>query len=137
VMNIEERWPKCAGHGKRPWLARASIFPFMTSAKLRFRRSGGRETAANIQKTDDAALCRGAATPVLQRSHFMNPPVNPIVVGTSRCDVPARAAAAGRVAPLNAARTAQRAVPTGFRGSTREISFRASKLPALQALRTI
>ena len=37
---------------------------------------------------------------------------NPPQVGTSRCDVPARAAAGGTVAPLDAARTAQRAVPT-------------------------
>src|SRR2546426_5507567 len=36
------------------------------------------------------------------------------LVGTSRCDVPARAVAGGTVAPLNAARTAQRAVPTRF-----------------------
>jgi len=36
------------------------------------------------------------------------------LVGTSRCDVPAREAAGGIVAPLNAARTAQRAVPTRF-----------------------
>jgi len=42
-------------------------------------------------------------------------------VGTSRCDVPARESAGGIVAPLNAARTAQRAVPTRFRGSMREI----------------
>ncbi len=34
------------------------------------------------------------------------------LVGTSRCDVPARETAGGRVAPLHAARTAQRAVPT-------------------------
>ncbi len=33
-------------------------------------------------------------------------------VGTSRCDVPARETAGGIVAPLNAARTAPRAVPT-------------------------
>jgi len=38
------------------------------------------------------------------------------LVGTSRCDVPAREAAGGIVAPLNAARTAQRAVPTRLRG---------------------
>ena len=42
-------------------------------------------------------------------------------VETSRCDVPARESAGGIVAPLNAARTAQRAVPTRFRGSMREI----------------
>jgi len=46
------------------------------------------------------------------------------MVGTSRCDVPARVQRAERiasnehtivsVAPLNAARTAQRAVPTHF-----------------------
>jgi glutamyl-tRNA reductase len=35
-------------------------------------------------------------------------------VGTSRCDVPARATAGGTNAPLDAARTAQRAVPTGI-----------------------
>ena len=60
------------------------------------------------------------------------------VVGTSRCDVPARTAAGGTgrgrralvnptVAPLNAARTAQRAIPTRFRGSMREI-FRGNLL---------
>src|SRR2546426_12111598 len=38
--------------------------------------------------------------------------MNRTLVGTSRCDVPARAVAGGTVAPLNAARTAQRAVPT-------------------------
>src|SRR5213082_491183 len=48
-------------------------------------------------------------------------PMNLTWVGTSRCDVPAREAAGGIVAPLNAARTAQRAVPTKFRGSMREI----------------
>jgi hypothetical protein len=41
-------------------------------------------------------------------------------VGTSRCDVRARESAGGIVAPLKAARTAQRAVPTRFRGSMRE-----------------
>ena len=45
-------------------------------------------------------------------------------VGTSRCDVPARESAGGIVAPLNAAWTAQRAVPTRFRGSMRENLFR-------------
>ena len=38
--------------------------------------------------------------------------MNLTLIGTSRCDVPAREAAGGIVAPLNAARTAQRAVPT-------------------------
>src|SRR5438093_10490486 len=47
--------------------------------------------------------------------------MNLTTVGTSRCDVPAREAAGGIVAPLNAARTAQRAVPTRFRGSMREV----------------
>jgi len=51
-------------------------------------------------------------------------PVNLTLVGTSRCDAPAREAAGGIVAPLNAARTAQRAVPTRFRGSMRENLFR-------------
>src|SRR5439155_12193338 len=47
-------------------------------------------------------------------------PMNLTSVATSRCDVPARESAGGIVAPLNAARTAQRAVPTRFRGSMRE-----------------
>src|SRR5947207_3726213 len=48
---------------------------------------------------------------------------NRTAVGTSRCDVPAREAAGGTVAPLNAARTAQRVVPTRFRALGREVSF--------------
>src|SRR5213082_2246593 len=52
------------------------------------------------------------ATPVVDSL-----PTNLTTVGTSRCDVPAREAAGGIVAPLDAARTAQRAVPTRFRGS--------------------
>jgi|SRR5213082_2171357 len=55
-------------------------------------------------------------------------PMNLTLVGTSRCDVTAREAAGGIVAPLNAARTAQRAVPTRFRGSMREI-FRGNLSP--------
>ena len=47
--------------------------------------------------------------------------MNLTLVGTSRCDVPTSEAASGIVAPLNAARTARRAVPTRFRGSMREI----------------
>ncbi len=49
-------------------------------------------------------------------------------VGTSRCDVPAREVAGGVVAPLHAARTAQRAVPTGFRGAMGE-DFRTNLSP--------
>jgi hypothetical protein len=41
--------------------------------------------------------------------------MNLTLVGTSRCDVTAREAAGGTIAPLNAARTAQRAVPTSGR----------------------
>ena len=37
--------------------------------------------------------------------------MNPLWVGTSRCDVTARETAGGMIALLNAARTAQRAVP--------------------------
>src|SRR5688572_7231884 len=55
-------------------------------------------------------------------------------VGTSRRDVPGREAAGGTVAPLNAARTAQRAVPTMFVGSMREL-FRENLTPALFPLR--
>src|SRR5947199_5136843 len=63
-------------------------------------------------------------------------PMSLTLVETSRCDVPAREAAGGIVAPLNAARTAQRAVPTRFRGSMREIfrgnlSMNRAPLPAL------
>ena len=47
-------------------------------------------------------------------------------VGTSRCDVPAREASGGTVAPLNAARTAQRAVPTRFTSARRELNQRVS-----------
>jgi len=50
--------------------------------------------------------------------------LNPTLVGTSRCDVPARETAGGTVAPLNAARTAQRAVPPRVRSSKRESLFR-------------
>jgi hypothetical protein len=44
------------------------------------------------------------------------------LVGTSRCDVPAREAAGGTIAPLNAARTAQRAIPTRVRGHGTSVS---------------
>jgi len=59
-------------------------------------------------------------------------PMHPTVVGTSRCDVPARETAGGIVAPLHAARTAQRAVPTVFRGSKRE-NFRGILFPSESA----
>ena len=55
--------------------------------------------------------------------------MNLTLVGTSRCDVPAREAAGGTIAPLNAARTAQRAVPTRFRGSKLEILFSGKSHP--------
>ncbi len=44
--------------------------------------------------------------------HVPSPSTNPALVGTSRCDVLAREAAGETIAPLNAARTAQSAVPT-------------------------
>jgi hypothetical protein len=51
--------------------------------------------------------------------------LNGKLVGTSRCDVPAREAAGGTIAPLNAARTAQRTVPTSaqvrLQDSTRKL----------------
>ena len=59
--------------------------------------------------------------------------MNLTLVGTSRCDVPAREAAGGTIAPQNAARTAQRAVPTRFRGSKRGISFRRNLTPPLSS----
>ena len=54
-------------------------------------------------------------------------------VETSRCDVPARESAGGIVAPLNAARTAQRAVPTRFRGSMREDLLGRNLSPGVRA----
>jgi hypothetical protein len=48
---------------------------------------------------------------------FMKLPMNLNLVGTSRCDVPAREAAGGTVAPLDAARTAQRAILTVLIGA--------------------
>ena len=44
--------------------------------------------------------------------------MNLTLVGTFRCDVPAREAAGGVVVPLNAARTARRAIPTMFRAES-------------------
>ena len=52
------------------------------------------------------------------------------LVGTSRCDVPAREAAGGISAPLSAARTAQRAVPTRIRVQSAKISWNSSHEPA-------
>ncbi|PYK95965.1 MAG: hypothetical protein DME19_21385, partial [Verrucomicrobia bacterium] len=65
--------------------------------------------------------------------------MNLTLVGTSRCDVPTREAAGGIIAPLSAARTAQRAVPTRFRVQSAKISWNSSHepesgLPALQRL---
>jgi lipoate-protein ligase A len=64
----------------------------------------------------------GAAQRRNQLGLLIQGSVQPIMVGTSRCDVPARAAAGGTIAPLpsslrfdamgNAARTAQRTIPT-------------------------
>src|SRR5437016_6277662 len=54
-------------------------------------------------------LCRNDA---VERPRPTLPMNLTVVVGTSRCDVPARETATGIVAPLNAARTARRAVPT-------------------------
>src|SRR5439155_12026352 len=51
------------------------------------------------------------------------------LVGTSRCDVPAREAAGGIIAPLSAARTAQRAVPTRFRVQSAKISWNSTHEP--------
>jgi hypothetical protein len=58
--------------------------------------------------------------------------MNLTLVGTSRCDVPARATAGGKVAPLHAARTAQRAIPTRFRSSGRKFfgEFSPSRRPS-------
>jgi hypothetical protein len=52
-------------------------------------------------------------------------------VGTSRRDVPARATAGGTLAPLNAVRTAQRAIPTSFRllASSHDFEIRDASMP--------
>src|SRR5439155_23538751 len=55
--------------------------------------------------------------------------MNHILVGTSRCDVPARAMAGGTVALVNAARTAQRAVSTGFMAPRFASKFWKCSLP--------
>ncbi|PYK97292.1 MAG: hypothetical protein DME19_16825 [Verrucomicrobia bacterium] len=55
--------------------------------------------------------------------------MNLTLVGTSRCDIPAREAAGGIVAPLSVARTAQRAVPTRFRVQSAKISWNSSHEP--------
>ena len=60
--------------------------------------------------------------------------MNLTLAGTSRCDVPAREAAGGTIAPLNAARTAQRAVPTSFKRAMRAQSLGRSLLVACAAL---
>ena len=57
--------------------------------------------------------------------------MNLTLVGTSRCDVPAREAAGGIIAPLSAARTAQRAVPTRFRVQSAKISWNSSHEPRI------
>ena len=46
--------------------------------------------------------------------------MNLALVGSPRCGDPARAAADGTIAPLNAARTAQRAAPTRSKGAVHE-----------------
>ena len=61
--------------------------------------------------------------------------MNLTLVGTSRCDVPAREAAGGIIAPLRAARTAQRAVPTRFRVQSAIISWNSSHEPGGARLR--
>ncbi|PYK95972.1 MAG: hypothetical protein DME19_21380 [Verrucomicrobia bacterium] len=58
--------------------------------------------------------------------------MNLTLVGTSRCDVPAREAAGGIIAPLSAARTAQRAVPTRFRVQSAKISWNSFHEPYAQ-----
>ena len=65
----------------------------------------------------------------LQRRNALTPYVT--LVGTSRCDVPAREIAGGRIAPLHAARTAQRAVLTWIKNSGREIMFACCSLSRL------
>ena len=52
-------------------------------------------------------------------------------VGTSRCDVPARETAGGIVAPLNVARTAQRAVHHARRATRPSVSAKACPIAGL------
>jgi phosphosulfolactate phosphohydrolase-like enzyme len=62
-------------------------------------------TRENISTED--MLAAGALSDLLLNSL----PISLTLAGTSRCDVPARETAGGKVAPLHAARTAQRAIP--------------------------
>ena len=63
---------------------------------------------AALRKLERGVLVQGRKT-LPCRAWLLEPQPE---VGTSRCDVPARKTAGGIVAPLNAAQTAQRAVPT-------------------------
>src|SRR5947199_7765918 len=87
-------------------------FPLIPS----FSPSGG-EGARRAVEGD----CDRFMAPIHVRILEVSPSMNLTWVGTSRCDVPAREAAGGIVAPLDAARTARRAIPTRFSGPTREI----------------
>jgi 23S rRNA pseudouridine2457 synthase len=61
-----------------------------------------------LKKLERGVLVQGRKT-LPCRAWLLDPQPE---VGTSRCDVPARETAGGMVAPLNAARPAQRTVPT-------------------------
>src|SRR6266480_3043374 len=86
------------------------------------------ELSMNLLRVADprsgARLCEAQRfmVPMRVQSWRSRLSMNLTLVGTSRCDVPAREAAGGIIAPLNAARTAQRAVPTRFEGARRDKS---------------
>jgi len=96
-------------------------FPPGKHPNLEFQVMDAREisfaalSAASPPQKEERA---GARSRLISNSNPLS--INLTLVGTSRCDVPAREAAGETVAPLNAAQTAQRAVPTRFRGSKRE-----------------
>src|SRR5207247_1894547 len=87
----------------------------------RSQRSGQSEyeNSADLRNSQRSTLMKTLAVS-MQSSKTL--PMNPTAVGTSRCDVPARETAGGIVAPLNAARTAQRAVPTRFCAMTNRLT---------------
>ena len=80
-----------------------------------------RQRAAALPDAVAPASARFVSRPLWTIREVLKRSMNLTLVGTSRGDVPARIIAGGTVAPLNVARTAQRAVPNGFRGSRRNL----------------
>ena len=86
-----------------------------------FLRVHGQGEARTVSRIFHALWCGIASWGLTSGFLARSLPVKLTLVGTSRGDVPTRESAGGIVAPLNAPRTAQRAVPTRFRGSMGEL----------------